>query len=99
MNSKSMEQNNWEIAQIQLIKGTRGGLFLTIMQDTHPNQTWQVTTDSETEDLPLNSLIAQMGKQGWELFQFTSPYYFLKRPLPSAETSFAGILLTECNTR
>ena len=99
MNSNNREPLYWEFAQIQLIKGTRGGLYLTIMQDRHPNQTWQVSSDDETEELPVNSLIAQMGMQGWELFQYASPYYFLKRPLPARETSFTGILLTKCDSK
>lgn len=99
MKTNPNNQAGWEFAQVQLVKGTLGGLYLMIMESERSAERWKVVTKDHDndfeEDPPLHQLLAQMGCQGWELIQYVAPNYYLKRRLPAIQTSFHGIILSK----
>lgn len=92
-------QNTWEFAQVQMIKGTSGGLYLTYMTNETPCKTYKVNcspiSDNQELDPPLFQLLAQMGAQSWDIIQHVPPNYLLKRPLDLPETILTGLDLVE----
>ena len=92
-------QNTWEFAQVQMIKGTSGGLYLTYMTSEAPCKSYKVQCcpgeDNQDLDPPLFQLLAQMGAQSWDIIQHSPPNYLLKRPLNLPETMLEGLDLIE----
>ena len=91
-----------EFAQIQMIKGTMGGLYLTFMTPDKPSNTYRVFSgikDEQGLDAPLFQLLAQMGAQGWEIIQHLPPNYLLKRPLEQPKTVLNDLQLVDESTK
>ena len=91
--------NTWEFAQVQLIKGTSGGLYLTYMTNETPCKTYKVKSslmlDSQELDPPVFQLLAQMGAQSWDIIQHSPPNYLLKHPLNLPKTTLKDLDLVE----
>ena len=99
MQTSTQSEIRWEYAQVQMVKGTLGGLYLTYMTAENPCKTYKVMSsvslDNQESDPPLFQLLAQMGAQSWDLIQHLPPNYLLKRPLNLSTTVFNNLELIE----
>ena len=99
MQTSTHSETRWEFAQVQIVKGTLGGLYLTYMTAETPCQTYKVlnsiSLDNKESEPPLFQLLAQMGAQSWDIIQYLPPNYLLKRPLNLCTTVFNNLEIIE----
>ena len=99
MQNSSKLEKGWEFAQVQMVKGAMGGLYLTYMTNETPCKTYKVrnsnVVDDQESDPPLFQLLAQMGAQNWDIIQHSPPNYLLKRPIDLTETVLQNLDLED----
>ena len=102
MGTQIEKMPQWEFAQIQMVKGTLGGLYLTFITIEKSENNYKVLSgikDEQGVDAPLFKLLAQMGAQGWDIIQYLPPNYLLKRPIGHPETNLTSLKLVDCSKK
>ena len=90
MQNSSKLEKGWEFAQVQMVKGAMGGLYLTYMTNETPCKTYKVRNSNVVDDQESDPPLFQLGTNGSPKLGYPAspPNYLLKRPIDRLKQFF-----------